>query len=344
MRTLRVINVLFVLLLFGMLFLLLNYKEKTYDQYTITDKIKNKYNVNVLINGDSIGGGTNPDDWCMLLQSKLDDTLSSKVQVVNISVPGWNSFAGITRLTEYKEENINQAFIDLIILCYGQNDLEDDDFPIYYEALIRTCKKNYPNSAIVSVVESSIVGESLKREVIIELCNYYSIPYVDMLKAYKDTGKEYVSLTEDWIHPNKEGKQLYADRIFEVVKNNYIDKKYVPKDMEKPLYEDSVKYSDIKYIPAERLSISGTNIVVDIGNNKYTGFGVDILLSDHTVQFATNNGNKYSITWEGNYQARRIIDVDSEVSFEKGVTLKFNTPEDALAIKGVVLYGTIEQD
>lgn len=334
----RIVIISSILLLLGMLLIICNYDNKTYDKFTITDKLKNNQSIQILVVGDSIGGSTNPDDWCMLVKSELDEILTSKIYLDNISVPGWKSFAGMINLNNYRHENANIKSVDLIILCFGQNDVENNTFPIYYESLIRACKKNYPFAAIAAVLENSIQKESSKRKEIITLCDYYNIPYADMLQAYEESGKEYEDLTEDWIHPNAEGKIIYANEIIELIKDNFIEPEFKPTVVEEPLYSESKKYEKTVYIGLKDLNIKGNTLCVDLEGKTYGGFGIDILLTDHTVSFNINDLKDYEIPWEESYQARRIIDVDSDIQIDNKLTIEFNEVEDINRVTGIILY------
>ena len=209
-------------ILLGAIFLL---PPNDYMKQTFSEKINAGYTANITINGDSIGGEVKPGEWCALLEEQIESQTNNPIKISNISKPGNSSFAGIASWEML--EPTERALSDLVILCYGQNDADDESFSVNYEALIRNTIAGNPNAEIITILESSQRDYTNKINTIIELCNYYKIPYVDTIKVFNESGYSYEELSDDGIHPNAKGKEIYADAIFKVIEDELLTKKNI---------------------------------------------------------------------------------------------------------------------
>lgn len=107
----------------------------------------------MLIVGDSIGIGTGVSDlklkWYKLLPSFMEEEYDVKLDITNVSMGGNTSFAGYSRIMDLEED-----CFDYVVICYGQND-SLDDFSLYYESILRAVYWRYPESRIITILESS---------------------------------------------------------------------------------------------------------------------------------------------------------------------------------------------
>lgn len=168
-------------------------------------KLTDRFDVNVLIVGDSIGAGvgteTEGQQWFKQLQTYLRTVNKSKVSVTNISMGGNASYAGYVRTMALRDD-VNY---DLAIICYGQND-RTDGFSTNYESIIRAIRSKYPDCSIISILESSQREYTEKMTAIQSICEHYDIPVVDTIDAFKNSGKAYDDLSNDGVHPNDAGQ------------------------------------------------------------------------------------------------------------------------------------------
>ena len=172
-------------------------------------KLTDGFDVDILIVGDSIGNFGGSYNWSRLLGNEIKDSYNVDVKLRNISMGGNTSYAGYGRTLALSDK----TEYDLVVLCYGQND-KTDDFDIYYEALIRAVKTRYPKASVISILESSQRDYTEKMQTIQSLCEYYGIPTVDTIAPFKEN---YSSLTNDGVHPNEEGNEIYFNEIMKLV-------------------------------------------------------------------------------------------------------------------------------
>ena len=134
-------------------------------------KLTDRFDVNVLIVGDSIGAGvgteTEGQQWFKQLQTYLRTVNKSKVSVTNISMGGNASYAGYVRTMSLN----NDVDYDLAIICYGQND-GIDGFSTNYESILRAIRSKYPDCSIISILESSQRTYTEKMTTIQSICEH----------------------------------------------------------------------------------------------------------------------------------------------------------------------------
>lgn len=222
---------------------------KDYAKMTFYDKAHNGYYLNILINGDSISSTGNESDWCNLVIKRLKE--SNKISSVhNISLGGNASFSGIVNFSQNLPND--GSVYDLIFLCYGQNDVDDAEFPVMYESLVRNTIETYPRAQIISILESSQKDYTNKIKTVMKICEYYNIPYVDMIAGFKNSGYEYSDLTNDGIHPNRLGNQVYYENVNKTI-DDCLNKKKRSKLPKKTLYEKYISMNQLEYITIDDL-------------------------------------------------------------------------------------------
>lgn len=308
---------------------------KDYMKQTFSEKISAGHNPNIVINGDSIGGWVNSGEWCTLLEEKIEISTNQSIGIINISKPGNSSFAGIVSWEML--EPTERTMSDLVILCYGQNDADDSSFAINYEALIRNTIAGNPNAEIIAILESSQRDYTNKINTIIELCDYYKIPYVDTIKAFNESGYSYEELSDDGIHPNAKGKEIYADAIYKVVQSELLTKKHIldfkgerPAN-KKAKNSETDQYLEGQYIPVDRMEVKGNTVTVNLPACKIIGFDRVLVDGDHVITFETN-GESFDIgySWGYGFEQQHIDRVlsgnfpagKSIITFEDAKTLE----------------------
>lgn len=176
-------------------------------------KVSKGIDVNVLVVGDSIGAGAGSSHWSHawpnILVSHIKSKYNVEVKLTNISMGGNTSYAGYFR-TMALNDGISY---DLVILCYGQNDA-DDNFSLFYESIIRAVKIRYPKASIICILEHSQRDYSEKMKIIKEIADHYEFPIVDTIAAFHDN---YDSLVVDGVHPNDEGQKVYFQTVMNVI-------------------------------------------------------------------------------------------------------------------------------
>lgn len=119
---------------------------------------------------------------------------------------GNTSIAGYVRLAQ-EEQNENY---DIVIICFGQNDYEED-FDLFYESVARSVSLKFPYATVFSILESSQKDYTTKIRTIQSICDYYGANTIDTIKGFADSGKTYEELCDDGTHPNDAGHQVYFE-------------------------------------------------------------------------------------------------------------------------------------
>ena len=310
--------------------------EKQMKEYSFYQKLKQGLDVNILIVGDSIGAGagveTQGNAWYDQLSSYLRTTYDGRVTFTNISMGGNTSYAGYVRVAKL-DDDINY---DLAILCYGQND-NIDDFSLQYEALIRIIMNKYQNCSIISILESSQREYTEKMIAIQNLAKHYNIELADTIESFSIF---YDDLSNDGIHPNDKGQDVYfnvlKNVIIENVKNETckifnadIVNKQVVKFENYKIYDvnndDFIKISDREY--ALKTSISG------------------IMGIDYTYTQGDNNANIYidgelykspMRSFDYDFSQRHILIVSEDCNVQNEIRIVFETPEQADGFQGII--------
>lgn len=308
---------------------------KDYSKMTIYDKVKEGYSLNILINGDSIGEGNSDTAWGTIVAKNLKKLYKlPSVQISNISLGGNTSYAGYSRLNCTDSED----GYDLVFLCYGQNDADDSEFPIVYESMLRATINKYPQAQVVAILESSQRGYTNKINQIIKICEYYKIPYVDTIEAFENSGYSYEKLTDDGIHPNEQGKQVYAEAILSVIQEQVLDKSHKTELPSKYLNEKGENYEYFCYIPVSEMKKKDNSYEISVSDDFKT-LGIDrVLMPGSYYSELVLDDEHYNLGYSWNYDfgQRHITQIES--GDYEAQTLSITADEAALsAINGIIL-------
>ena len=240
-------------------------------------KILNKEPINILVVGDSIGEGYGSSDdehsWPALLDSYIESMYESEVTITNISLGGESSLAGYIRLLQ-QNQDIKQ---DLIIVCFGHNDA-NDNFEVYYESIIRRDLNQYPDCSIICIQEYSQKEYTEKMNGILKVANYYRIPVVDTIQPFQDYSEGYDALTIDGTHSNDSGQEIFADAIEEIL-DYEINMQSLPIVLKEQPKDKNVSFFDnATWIGVDNFNRDGLVFTTDIseeieGNHKSNIFG-----------------------------------------------------------------------
>ena len=184
-----------------------------------------KNTLNVLILGDSISEGAGVSDyslkWYKFLSPYFEENYGTGLEITNTSMGGSASYAGYCRLMQQDEK----ADYDIIIICFGANDLEED-FDLYYESILWNITRKYPDTCVYSILESSEREYTPKMNTILNLADYYGVKVIDTIDAFNESGYAYEELCDDGTHPNDLGHQIYYEKARDVLETDFADGKY----------------------------------------------------------------------------------------------------------------------
>ncbi len=324
-------------------------KIESYADHTqrFYEKLKDGKKVNVLIIGDSIGCSTGASAkeyrWSDKLTGFLKDEYGSKCNLTNVSFGGNTSYAGyVSAMT--LDDGIDY---DAVMICYGENDSEED-FELYYEAMIRAVRGKYPLASVMAILESSQRDYTDKMQTILRLADHYNIAIADTIKPFMD---DYDNLVTDGTHPNDAGYEVYTtvieDVIDELVSMQPVYGKF---DLEQ-VNADVSTFDTFKWYSANELVRDGNTFILNVamdadligidysfldGDNRCTILVDDVVFKD--IEVAFNFG----------FTQRHIMVVNTDFRNNKisaAKTIKIVFPEDdfgkeqADEFKGIGLSG-----
>lgn len=313
-------------------------KQATLKQKEVEDsfyqKLADGFDVNVLIVGDSIAeNGQGEKGWCTLLQNNLKITYNNRVSFTNVSMGGNASYAGYVR-TMVLNDDVNY---DLAIICYGQND-STDGFSTNYESIIRAIRSKYPDCSIISILESSQREYTEKMTTIQSVCEHYSIPVADTIAVFNNSGKAYDALSNDGVHPNDAGQEIYFETVKKIIDDNVaasmgkmsdVDVNNV--DVHK--FDNFVWYdadSDFERVDDTTFTIStsasgilGIDYTYESGDNK-----ADIYVDGELFESPT-------VTFGYDFSQRHILVVSDDCIVKNEIKVVFTSKEQADGFKGM---------
>ena len=250
-------------------------------------KLKDGFDVNLLIVGDSIGAGagtkTQGKQWYEQIKNYLKKEYGIRVGLTNVSMGGNASYAGYVR-TMALEDDVDY---DLAILCYGQND-GVDGFGESYETMIQAIQKKYPDCSIISILESSQKEYTEKMLTIKKLCKYYEIPVADTIAAFQNSGISYEKFAEDGVHPNDAGQDIYFETVKKVIEKQ-VQESTGKMEQRTPLYEGAEKYRNFVWFGVNEKGFKRLNDTTFELNIKAEG----ILGIDYTYESGDNKADIY---------------------------------------------------
>ena len=333
----QLFSILLIMLAFTGCTLISCRKSETPDKTSFYTNVIDKLPINILINGDSIGDGL----YTSALSSVIESEFGSKVQIDNISLPGNTSFAG------FCQNNINyqpEKSYDLIFLCYGQNDLDSDNFSFDYENLLRSTIIKYPDAQILPILESSQKTYSNKIKKIMELCEYYNIAYVDTIHSFNASGFPYQQLTLDGIHPNTLGYKIYCQEIVNVLHTCLSEKQNGKAKLKNPINPSCNNFTNTIYV-------SKNDMVITDGVYSYhtdqtiNAIGIDRTLSpgQHNLNLQVNDSYyDLSYSWNYDFEQRHIEQITLNTS--NGTSIQIASPDDTADgyFNGIILVSDSE--
>ncbi len=318
--------------------------EEVFAEYDgIYRKLNRGEDVNILINGDSIGAGggsTEGNSWTDLLKDHIESEYGVSCNMTNISLGGNGSYAG------YVMENIldDSSDYDLMIICYGEND-DRKNLSLEYEAMIRSAERKYPSCNLISILESSQREYTKKIEIIEELSEYYDIPAADTIRAFNDSGREYEELTVDVKHPNDEGYKLYFNEVKKIIDEEVTNDTGVEVIERIPLNPEVSEFDTFSWFPAERFIRTDERTWTLTPDKEVRGIiGLYHLFcpSDGEIVIQTDGREalRRPMVWSYDFSQDFIYWHDKTVrSASSRIDISFPTSEMADGFKGLIFTG-----
>ncbi len=304
---------------------------------SVYEKLSAGESVNVIIVGDSIAQGTGASDgksWAKLLKAGIEEEYGVTCNMTNVSMGGNTSIAGIVREMAL-DDGISY---DLAVICYGENDLDDEYFAANYEGIVRGIKAKYAGCSIISVLESSQREFTNKINQIIAIDEYYGIPIADTIAAFNESGHAYEELVgapDDLTHPNDLGHEIYYETVSEVIREEVAKAK---------AFDDKThKYDNFVYYPKSAFTKKGDSSFTI----KVDPAVVEMAISRSFVP--GENGLKIyvdgnlivdeSFEWSYGFEQPHITEVTEEpMSVTSEIKIEFANKAQADSFEGLALY------
>lgn len=310
----------------------------------VYQKLKAGEPINVLVIGDSIGAGCGASDeahyWSTKLKKWLKKEYGGKCYLMNVSMGANTSYAGYARtkiqaLTDSKD-------YDLAIICYGQNDV-DDDFSMCYESIIRAIRQEYEDCAIISVLESSQRDYTYKMQTIQQLAEYYGIEIADTIKSFSESDIGYDNLLADGTHPNDDGHDVYFQTVKSVIAAAVKENKSVENTKLQPVNKEVEEFDTFRYFAEDEFvrtddltwTLMGQTICGNIGiynalTPEYNELQIYVdgeLFMEYTPFVATD------------YLFYKIYRLKADCNVENEIKVVFGTVEQADNFRGLIFTG-----
>lgn len=300
-------------------------------------KLSDGFDVNVLVVGDSIGAGagteTDGQQWFKQLQTYLRTVNKASVSVTNVSMGGNTSYAGYVR-TMALDDDIDY---DLAVICYGQNDaLQGLD--VYYESIIQAIRSKYPDCSIISILESSQREYTDKMTAIQSICDHYGIPVADTIAAFNNSGKVYDDLSNDGVHPNDVGQEIYYETVKAVIDENVAASTEKMEDAD-VINADVHKFDNFIWYGADKDFERVDDTTFTLNASVSGVFGID-----YTYESGDNKADIYvdgelyespTVTFNYDFSQRHIMVVSDDCTVEKEIKVVFNSKEQADGFRGM---------
>ena len=320
------IGILLLLIAFYMLARMSGIEEEK----NVYQKIVAGEEINILIVGDSIGAPSNEEAWSTLLKKYLETEYGTTVDINNVSMGGNTSYSGFFRVMMLNDkENY-----DLAIICYGQND-DENEFSMHYENIYKAIQEKYVGCSMISILESSQREYTYKMKTIMELASYYGVPIVDTISAFNNSAITYELLTEDGIHPNAEGHKLYFEAIREVMEeqmNSY-------ESSRKRVNDEIRKFDDTHIFKVDefrRINDCTYEIKMKSGQGSI-GIFYDYVPGENKIKIYSNNQllEKVEFEWSAGFQQEHIDLLENKYEIGNEIKIVFTNEIQADSFQGL---------
>lgn len=295
-------------------------------------KLSSGRKVEILIVGDSISAPMEDIAWTMLLKDYLQKEYGAKVNITNLSMGGTSSYSGYARINMLR----SKKKYDLAIICYGQNDSETN-FSLYYESIYRALQNRYPTCSLISILESAQQGYTKKINDIIRLADYYRVPIVDTIGAFQKSGFSNEQLTEDGVHLNEKGHNIY----FEEIKNTIEEELDFYDSNRKPLNDKVENYSSTKVLlekEFKRINDTSYEIKIDSLNGEIgIWYGYQPGKNKVTIISGEEIIDEVEFEWNYTFQQEQILLIPKIYNFNDNIRIVFGTKEQADSFHGVCI-------
>ncbi|WP_286080063.1 SGNH/GDSL hydrolase family protein [Parablautia intestinalis] len=296
--------------------------------------------IKILIVGDSIGEGAGASDpslkWYKYLIPYMKDTYGVNLDITNISMGGNTSYAGYARVMMLDDkENY-----DLAIVCYGEND-KSEDFSLYYESILWAIRYKFPDSKMITILESSQRDYTAKIKVIQDLSEHYDAYVADTIAAFRNSGRAYEELCDDGTHPNDEGQRVYYETVKPLVSELYKKSEQTTKQEIEAVNKELINYEKFRYYSLNEFKKIDeyTYELESVAAGGILGIDYTCVKGESRISIYINDQNlcDKQLVWENDFTLRFIEEVTDKVETDSKLRLVFSSKEQAKAFHGIII-------
>ncbi len=170
------------------------------------------------------------------------------------------------------------------------------------------------------------------------ICEHYGIPVADTIAAFNNSGKAYEDLSNDGVHPNDVGQEIYFETVKSVIDDN--------------VAASTGKMSDVDVINAEVHKFDNFvwyDASSDFERVDDTTFAIStsasgILGIDYTYESGDNKADIYvdgelfespTVTFDYDFSQRHILVVSDDCTVKNEIKVVFTSKEQADGFKGM---------
>ena len=170
------------------------------------------------------------------------------------------------------------------------------------------------------------------------ICEHYSIPVADTIAAFNNSGKAYEDLSNDGVHPNDAGQEIYFETVKSVIDDNVTastgkmsDTDVINADVHEfdnfVWYDASTDFERVDdttfTISTSAFGILGIDYTYESGDNK-----ADIYVDGELFESPT-------VTFDYDFSQRHILVVSDDCTVKDEIKVVFTSKEQADGFKGM---------
>ena len=170
------------------------------------------------------------------------------------------------------------------------------------------------------------------------ICEHYGIPVADTIDAFKNSGKAYDDLSNDGVHPNDAGQEIYFETVKSIIDDNVAVSTGKMEGAD-AINADVHKFDNFVWYDASS----------DFERRDDTTFTINTSVSgilgiDYTYEFGANKADIYvdgelyespTVTFAYDFSQRHILVVSDDCTVKNEIKIVFNTKEQADGFKGI---------
>ena len=320
-------------------------KEAEAAQYSFYQKLAKGYDTDILILGDSTAADADFSALAERLQNSYLSSSGGEVNVSNLANADGNLLCDILRVNEMPDK----PDYDLAVLCYGLNDA-GNDVTRNFEALIVALETKFPDCSIICTIEPCFHAVTTELQTMIDVCNSYHVPVVNLFSEFYDNGAASYSdcFDDTGSGLSEKGTEKWMELLCKTIDENVAQS--TGKMDDTPLIiRKAEEMAKLRFISVDDARVSrkdDTTYTLDIKASGMSyilhkqdigGSDVKVIADDILYQFGKPCGVK---TPDGSY----IIPIFEELICENDFSIIFASKELADGLEGFYLVENEEEE